>query len=61
MMSNEKIDIILILTESGNHKNVIEYSKFGKNIIVEKPMALNVSDAELMIKESKANGIKLLL
>ena len=36
MMLNEEIDLVVVLTESGNHaKNVIELSKYGKNIIVE--------------------------
>tara|TARA_B100001059_G_C17808131_1_gene570458 strand:+ start:475 stop:1491 length:1017 start_codon:yes stop_codon:yes gene_type:complete len=60
MMLNEEIDLIVVLTESGNHaKNVIELSKYGKNIIVEKPMALNNSDAELMISSCKSKKIKL--
>ena len=47
MMIKEEIDLIAVLTESGNHaKNVIELSKYGKDIIVEKPMALNNEDAE---------------
>ena len=43
-------DIITILTESGNHaKNVIELAKYGKILIVEKPMSLTVEDADKMI------------
>ena len=60
MMKNEKIDLILILTESGYHaKNVIELSKYGKDIIVEKPMALNIDDAESMIRACRTKNIKL--
>lgn len=60
MMLNEEVDLLVVLTESGNHsKNVIELAKYGKNIIVEKPMALNISDAELMIKACDSKNIKL--
>ena len=60
MMKNEKIDLILILTESGYHaKNVIELTQYGKDIIVEKPMALNIDDAESMIRACKEKNIKL--
>ena len=60
MVQKEEIDLILILTESGNNsKNVIELSKYGKEIIVEKPMALNDKDAESMLKACRLNGVKL--
>lgn len=62
MMNDEEIDLILVLTESGNHaKHVIELAKYGKDIIVEKPMALNIEDAESMIKACDLNGIKLIV
>lgn len=51
MMKNEQIDLVVVLTESGNHaKHVIKLSKYCKDIIVEKPMALTPEDADLMIK-----------
>tara|TARA_A100000164_G_scaffold173681_1_gene154233 strand:- start:1186 stop:2202 length:1017 start_codon:yes stop_codon:yes gene_type:complete len=60
MVQKEEIDLILVLTESGNHsKNVIELSKYGKDIIVEKPMALSSEDAESMLKACRLNGVKL--
>lgn len=60
MMSNEKIDVVVVLTESGNHaKNVVELAKYRKHIIVEKPMALTLDDADSMIKACDTAGIKL--
>ena len=60
MMENENVDIISICTESGYHaENVIGLARFGKHIIVEKPMALTLDDADLMIKACDANKIKL--
>jgi predicted dehydrogenase len=60
MMQKEDIDVIVILTESGNHADhVIQLSKYGKHIVVEKPMALRLSDADSMIKSCDSAGIKL--
>jgi UDP-N-acetyl-2-amino-2-deoxyglucuronate dehydrogenase len=54
------IDVVVILTESGNHaKHVLELAKYKKHIIVEKPMALTLSDADEMIKACDNNKIKL--
>ena len=47
----EKVDVVVVLTPSGMHaKNVIDLSKYGKHIMVEKPMALTLSDADAMIE-----------
>jgi len=60
MMTSEIIDVVVVLTESGNHaKHTIELAPYGKHIVVEKPMALKVSDAEKMIEECKRYGCQL--
>lgn len=60
MMRKEDIDVIVILTESGNHANhVIELANYGKHIIVEKPMALSLEDADRMISACEKNKVKL--
>ena len=60
MMLSEDIDVIVVLTESGNHaKHVIELAKYKKHIVVEKPMALNLDDADKMIEACDGAGIKL--
>ena len=60
MMQNEDIDIVSVLTESGNHaRDVINLSKYRKHIVVEKPMALTLDDAERMIKACDENNCKL--
>ena len=60
MMQNEQIDVVSVLTESGNHaKHVVEMAKYGKHIVVEKPMALRLRDADEMISACVAAGIKL--
>lgn len=60
MMRENKIDVVSVLTESGNHaKHVIALANYGKHIIVEKPMALSLHDADLMIKACDDAGVKL--
>ncbi len=60
MMRSEKIDVVVILTESGLHaKHAIELSEYGADIVVEKPMALTLNDADKMIESCDRNGIKL--
>lgn len=60
MMRHEKPDIVVVLTESGNHaRHVLELVQYRAHIIVEKPMALRLSDADAMIEACDAAGIKL--
>jgi predicted dehydrogenase len=60
MMQNKNIDVVSVLTESGYHaKHVVNLAKYGKHIIVEKPMALTLNDADDMIKACDKNGCKL--
>lgn len=50
LIDNESLDIISILTPSGYHyKNVIQCAGKVKIIIVEKPIALKLTDAKKMI------------
>lgn len=60
MIRSEDPDVLCVLTESGHHaEHVIELANYGKNIIVEKPMALTVESAQEMIQVCESNGIKL--
>ena len=60
MMSSEDVDLVVVLTESGLHaKHVINLARFGKHIVVEKPMALTLDDADKMIKACDENGCRL--
>ncbi len=60
MMLTEKIDVVVVLTESGNHaKNVVDLAKYSKHIVVEKPMALTLEDADAMIHACDQSGAKL--
>ncbi|MBU1529918.1 MAG: Gfo/Idh/MocA family oxidoreductase [Gammaproteobacteria bacterium] len=60
MMSEVPCDVVVILTESGNHaKHAVELAKHGKHIVVEKPMALTLEDADAMIRACDLAGVKL--
>ncbi len=56
----DKVEVVDILTPSGDHaNNCVDLSKYGKHILVEKPMALNLSDADRMIRACDKAGIRL--
>ncbi|MBW9051554.1 Gfo/Idh/MocA family protein [Rhizobium mesosinicum] len=60
MMQNEQIDVVSVLTPSGLHaEHVIALAKYKRHIVVEKPMALTLTDAEAMIKACDGNGVRL--
>lgn len=60
MMTSQDIDAVTVLTESGYHaEHVIQLAKYGKHILVEKPMALTLDDADAMIEACDQNGCKL--
>ena len=60
MVKDVQPDVIVVLTESGYHaKNVIDLAKYGKAIVVEKPMALTSNDAQRMIDKCKKFNSKL--
>src|SRR5688500_6822404 len=47
----DQIDAFSVLTPSGAHcDNVLELARFGRPIVVEKPMALRLEDADRMIE-----------
>lgn len=54
------IDLLVICTPSGMHsEQTILAASFGINVCTEKPMALNIDDAEKMIKICKFNNVHL--
>ena len=60
MMRTVPTDLVVILSESGNHaKHCLELAAYGKHIVVEKPMALTLEDADAMIRACDRAGIKL--
>jgi UDP-N-acetyl-2-amino-2-deoxyglucuronate dehydrogenase len=60
MMRKVVADVVVILTESGVHaEHVCAIAPYGKHIVVEKPMALTLADADRMIRACDGAGVKL--
>ncbi|HAR62877.1 MAG TPA: oxidoreductase [Candidatus Margulisbacteria bacterium] len=61
MLKNEIIDVVIILTESGIHAKIaVDVAhNYQKHIVVEKPMALKLEDADAMIEACDQAGLKL--
>ncbi len=60
MMAKTPLDAVSVLTESGHHAaHVLALAGYGKHIVVEKPMALKLDDADAMIKACADAGAKL--
>lgn len=60
MVENEKLDLVGICTPVSTHARIIcDISKVVPAILVEKPMALNVSECEEIIKEVERRRTKL--
>jgi UDP-N-acetyl-2-amino-2-deoxyglucuronate dehydrogenase len=63
MMREIRPAIANVCTESGNHARVAidVMRRFGCSVIVEKPMALLLSDADAMIQTSQEAGVRLFI
>jgi predicted dehydrogenase len=54
------IDVVCVLTESGRHaEHTVALSRHGKHVVVEKPMALTLPDADAMIAACDQAGVRL--
>lgn len=54
------VDVVVIATESGKHsRQALDAMAAGKHVIVEKPMALSIADADTMIAAAAKNKVKL--
>jgi predicted dehydrogenase len=60
MLAHHQPDLAAILTESGNHAaHAIAAAHQGAHVMVEKPMALTLSDADEMIETCDRMGVRL--
>jgi UDP-N-acetyl-2-amino-2-deoxyglucuronate dehydrogenase len=56
----DSVDVISVLTPSGAHcGNVLELVQYGRPLVVEKPLALRLEDADRMIEACDMHGVKL--
>lgn len=59
MLLENKLDLIGIATESGSHAEIAIYCiNSGINVIIEKPMAMSISDANEIIRLSEEKNVK---
>ena len=59
LAENVDIELISIATESGLHAEIALYCiEHNKNVIIEKPMAMSIADADKIIEASEKYGVK---
>lgn len=59
MLREEKPELVAICTESGKHAAVaLDCIDCGCNVIIEKPIALSLRDADEIIRRAAAKGVK---
>jgi UDP-N-acetyl-2-amino-2-deoxyglucuronate dehydrogenase len=60
LLAQPAVDVICICTPSGQHAaQTIAAARAGKHVLVEKPMALSLADADAMIAACAQAGVKL--
>ncbi|MBQ3331692.1 MAG: Gfo/Idh/MocA family oxidoreductase [Ruminococcus sp.] len=58
LLKNEKPDLAAIATESGNHAAIaLDCIDHGCHVIIEKPIALSIKDADAIIKAGHEKGV----
>ncbi|KUK92147.1 MAG: Oxidoreductase domain protein [Thermotogales bacterium 46_20] len=59
-LCDSDIDFVSIATESGKHYQIsMDFLKAGKHVLVEKPMAMNLEQADHMIEQADKSRVKL--
>ncbi len=59
LLEKENPELVAIATESGNHAKIaIDCINAGCNLIIEKPIALSLHDADTIIEMAKKKGVK---
>lgn len=59
MLYQENIDCVSICTESGYHAKIaIDCLNAGKHVLIEKPMAMSIEDADSINKLAREKGLK---
>lgn len=59
MLQTEKPELVAIATESGKHAQIaLDCMDFGCNIIIEKPIALSIEDADAIVEKAENMHLK---
>ncbi|MBO3809070.1 MAG: Gfo/Idh/MocA family oxidoreductase [Candidatus Brockarchaeota archaeon] len=62
VLKDGSVDILDVCTPTYTHREIVEAAlEYGKNVIVEKPIALKLKDAESMIGKARSAGRKLMV
>ena len=58
LLAREDIDLVSICTPSGMHASqALAALRAGKHVVIEKPVALSVADAEAVVREGEDRGL----
>ena len=59
MLDKEQPELVAIATESGKHASIaLDCIQKGCNLIIEKPIALSLKDADAIISQATEKGVK---
>ena len=59
LADHPEIELVAIATESGKHAEIaLDCIDAGKNLIIEKPMAMSITDADEIIRRADEKGVK---
>lgn len=59
LAEHPEIELVAIATESGKHAQIaLDCIDMGKNLIIEKPMAMSMADADEIIRRADEKGVK---
>lgn len=62
LLRDDNVDAVYIAIETHRHKEIaVKAAEEGKHILLEKPIALSLKDADEVIKAAKKAGVKLML
>ncbi|MEM7166369.1 MAG: Gfo/Idh/MocA family oxidoreductase [Planctomycetota bacterium] len=60
MLANEELDVVSVLTPSGSHARIaIDVARSGRHVVVEKPMSLQLEEADLQIRACAENKVRM--
>ncbi|WP_165045974.1 Gfo/Idh/MocA family protein [Adlercreutzia sp. ZJ138] len=59
LTDHPEIELVAIATESGKHARIaLDCIDAGKHLIIEKPMAMSIADADEIIRRADEKGVK---
>lgn len=60
LLARPDVDIVCVTTSSGSHATIgLDVVNAGKHLVIEKPIAMNMQDAERLVQAAKANNVTL--